>query len=515
MTKPQDPAVVSVKKRKDDKIPELELAAKALLAGVISRAEYDKTVKKLKPVSQYESIPRPATDEEALGALHENKRQHWRGADEFPEGHPVGLRLDIPAYSDHGVWVNSIHDESGAKTPVKYGPVSAVRNAEFDPGPSKAQRVATGETNKSPFAKIKGEWQPMTDEEAVAHMQQHLSHPDYVQVGYDPRRRDYFYHRGDTRKPITHAEHVVQIGPLVLAKNPVYGKRKDFGLKNGGVAHMDKGGQYPYSQAHEQARLNAIKMLGLHEHNTAQDRAKAMGINTDVFHGSKQDIRGGFQPGYDDNLAFVTPHAEFANKWIGKGKHHQRIGDESAAERKAAEDKYREIRLKHEHYDNALEGLQGEEFNKEYDRRRALSKAASEKEFGTYGTPDRIHSTVYPMKVRANKTFNPETDMHVMEEFFQKHGIPQKNIDLYKTGNYMMYETNPVVNYLKSKGYDSMRLRESTGDNYPTVAVFNPAHVRSRFAAFDPARQHENDLLAKRGGRITHAHHLQIEERPL
>ena len=242
MTKPQDPVVVSVKKRKDDKIPQLETAAKALLAGVITRAEYDKTVKQFKPVTKYTSVPRPATDEEALSALHENKRQHWRGADDFPEGHPVGLRLDIPAYSDHGVWVNSIHDESGAKTPVKYGPVSSVRNAEFDPGPSKAQRVATGETNKSPFAKIKGEWQPMTDEEAVAHMKEHLNNPDYVQVGYDPRRRDYFYHRGDTRKPITHSEHVVQIGPLVLAKNPVYGKRKDFGLAGGGIVHMAKGG---------------------------------------------------------------------------------------------------------------------------------------------------------------------------------------------------------------------------------------------------------------------------------
>ena len=83
--------------------------------------------------------------------------------------------------------------------------------------------------------------------------------------------------------------------------------RMPLGRADGGVAHMKKGGQYPYAQAHETARLNAIKMLGLHEHNTAQDRAKAMGINTDAYHGSKQDIRGGYQPGYDDNLAFVTP----------------------------------------------------------------------------------------------------------------------------------------------------------------------------------------------------------------
>ena len=211
-----------------------------MLAGIITRAEYDKTVSKLKPVKPYESIPRPATDEEALSALHESKRPKWRAADQWEPGRNVGLRLDIPAYSDHGVWVNSIHDEDNGG--VAYGPVSSVRNAVFDPGASKAQRVATGEANKSPFAKIKGEWEPMTEDEAVAHMQQHLSHPDYVQVGYDPRRRDYFYHRGNTKKPITHAEHVVQIGPLVLAKNPVYGKRKDFGLAGGGDVHMNKGG---------------------------------------------------------------------------------------------------------------------------------------------------------------------------------------------------------------------------------------------------------------------------------
>ena len=282
----------------------------------------------------------------------------------------------------------------------------------------------------------------------------------------------------------------------------------------GGLAHMDKGGQYPYAQAHEQARINAIKMLGLHEHNTAQDRAEAMGINTDAYHGSKQDIRGGYQPGYDDNLAFVTPDSEFANKWIGKGKHNERIGDEAKAERKAAENMYKDIKFKHMDYDE-LNKLEGDKFHNEYDRRNAIVKAKAKKEFGLRGTPDAIHSTVYPMKVRANKTFNPETDMHDMSDFFVKHGIPQKNIDLYKTGNYMMYETKPVVNHLKSKGYDSMRLRESTDDNYPTIAVFDPKHVRSRFAAFDPARQHENDLLAKHGGRVTHAHHLDIEERPL
>jgi hypothetical protein len=42
-------------------------------------------------------------------------------------------------------------------------------------------------------------------------------------VGMDPRRHGYFYDR-KTMKPVTHAKHVVQIGPLVLAHKPTYGE---------------------------------------------------------------------------------------------------------------------------------------------------------------------------------------------------------------------------------------------------------------------------------------------------
>jgi len=229
--------------------------------------------------------------------------------------------------------------------------------------------------------------------------------------------------------------------------------------------------------------------LGLPAKNTPAQRAAAMGIKTDAYHGTKQNITGAFKPGYDDELAFVTKSPEFANKWIGKGKHTQRIGEEAKQELKSAEDKYRDIRSRNVNYDDELERLKGKEFEDEYDRRSALARAEAEREFGGYGRPDTIHSTVYPLKVQANKTFNPETDMNVMADFFEANKIPQNLQDLYAGGNYMMYETKPVVEYLKNKGYDSMRLRESTGDDYPTIAVFDPESVRSRFAAFDPFRR--------------------------
>ena len=219
---------------KDDaiqrKIPQMEAAAKKVSEGKMSHEAYDKVVNKHKPVKPYEFVPQPATDEDADRALMENKKPHWRGHEDWPAGRKVGLRLDIPAYETHGVWVNSIHDEEGKgedKRKTSYGPVSSVKNATFDAGPSKAIKVATGEDNKSPFARIKGELHHMSEDDAVEHMKKYLNHPDYAQVGMDPRRHGFFYDR-KTMQPVTHSKHVVQIGPLVLAHKPSYGERESY-----------------------------------------------------------------------------------------------------------------------------------------------------------------------------------------------------------------------------------------------------------------------------------------------
>jgi hypothetical protein len=255
---------------------------------------------------------------------------------------------------------------------------------------------------------------------------------------------------------------------------------------------------YPQQEALDTAQRNAALPveeggLGLPKNNTPEMRADASGLS-DAYHGSKQDITGLFRAGYDDNLAFATKDPEFASKWIGKGKLNQRIGAED--EIKAAEDLYRQIKYRNTDQD-LLSRLEGEEFNTAYDKMSAAARAEQEKEFGLRGNATGLFDTVYPLKIQANKTFNPETDMDVMKDFFVANDIPPKLQDLYAGGNYMMYETKPVVNYLKGKGYDSMRLRESTGDNYPTIAVFNPETVRSRNAAFDPFRRDTETALAR------------------
>jgi hypothetical protein len=216
--------------------PELQEAAQRVASGEMSAAEYDALVNQVKPVTPYDFVPTPATREEAVGALTANKKEKYGAAEEWEAGTPVGLRLDIPAYSDHGVWVNSIHGPDS----TAYGNVSSVTDAKFGNFDDKALKVAQGAA-KSPFAKIEGKWNPIEEQEAVKRASEYLQNPEWRQVGMDPERHGYFYDR-KTMEPIVASEEVIQIGPLVLAKNPVYGDKGDFKFAHGGIVNMSKGG---------------------------------------------------------------------------------------------------------------------------------------------------------------------------------------------------------------------------------------------------------------------------------
>lgn len=216
-------------------VPELTEAAQKLKAGKMSREEYEALVNKHKPVTPYSFVPQPATLEDATRALNAAKREKYGKSKDIPAGTPTGLRLDIPAYKEHGVWVNSIHPED---SPTVYNNVSSVTNANMIMPEDKALSVATREANKSPFAVIKGGWNPMSEKEAVAKAQEYLSHPDWVQVGIDPERHGYYYNRA-TMEPIVKADEVIQIGPLVLAKNPVTAPKEAFKYARGGAITAD------------------------------------------------------------------------------------------------------------------------------------------------------------------------------------------------------------------------------------------------------------------------------------
>jgi len=203
------------------RVPELTAAAKKILAGTAdapTRAEYQKLIDEYKPVYPYTSVPAPATRADmvrGLSASDKKKVEKIDGAANLEAGTVVGLRLDIPAYKREKVWVPTIHRRA---TVIGHQAAAAVDNVKLTMGGTTALKIAAGEIAKTPFATIKGGWSPATTEDLVAEAEAALKSDDWVQVGMDPERHSFFYDR-KTQQPLGSADRVIQIGPLVLAKN--------------------------------------------------------------------------------------------------------------------------------------------------------------------------------------------------------------------------------------------------------------------------------------------------------
>jgi hypothetical protein len=219
------------------RVPELTEAAQKLQAGELDRETYAKLVQALKPVKPYDFVPKPATADEARGALKEDARDTYGIPSQTLEaGHPVGLRLDIPAYTNKGVWVPTVHEQDsgfGAGKKIGHESVASVLNPEFGMSEKAALSIASGKP-KGTIATIKGDWNPTSEADIIAKAKEYLKHPEWRQVGMDPERHSYFYDR-ETMAPVINAEEVIQIGPLVLAKNPKFGKPEDFKYAKGGI----------------------------------------------------------------------------------------------------------------------------------------------------------------------------------------------------------------------------------------------------------------------------------------
>ena len=213
---------------KDERIPELEEAARQRSAGEITQAEYDAKVNDLKPIRPYTSVPTPATVEEMRSALKQGQQGRVGQGSQFV-GEDVGMRLDIPAYTNHGTWVPTMHNPAGK--PIAHEAAAQISDVVFtQPGDSaerKAARVGTGEVSKSPFAQMNGTLQSVDPDQLAARAAEVINDPEWTQVGYDPRRHTFFYDRA-TQQPVLSADEVIQVGPLVLAKNAQFGSGQSF-----------------------------------------------------------------------------------------------------------------------------------------------------------------------------------------------------------------------------------------------------------------------------------------------
>jgi hypothetical protein len=222
----------------------------------------------------------------------------------------------------------------------------------------------------------------------------------------------------------------------------------------------------------EIARRNAATMLGLPEGNTAADRATAMGYTTPAYHGSRGDIRAfddaklGYSTGWDAPSAyeghFFTSRPETAGEYAAASK------GSLDPRPQAVEDMLDSIKAKQRELEDTV-GLTDEWYNlqDEYEK--------------IFNSNPRGTEKIYPvlLNTRDNITHDFGGNEYRDESYFA------------------------LLKKAKAQGKSGVNML-NTSDNYVGAkeniyAVNDPTLIRSRFAAFDPARARESDILAGLG----------------
>lgn len=206
-------------------IEKLEEAAKALREGEITSAEFRELSDAYQPIIPIDEMPSFPTKEEVVQALHAtDKRKVAKGIigvnKEIPDGTPISARLDIPAYNDTDTWIVSLHDgtEKSGKT-VGYAQTAVLDNVTFTTNPLAASSIASGK-GKTTIARMQGSY-VNADPEEIYNVTKELLEKGaegWSQVGMNPYRASYFYDKADGM-PVVSADEVIQVGPLVMAKN--------------------------------------------------------------------------------------------------------------------------------------------------------------------------------------------------------------------------------------------------------------------------------------------------------
>lgn len=229
----------------------------------------------------------------------------------------------------------------------------------------------------------------------------------------------------------------------------------------------------PRDEALEVARQNAVKMLGLPENNTAMDRAKALGFETQAYHGTNRDF-----PAFSDKMLGAKTGAKSAQK----------------AHFSASNPEVSNTYVKLEHVNPLPWKSSPPVYEKILNDPKAwaeFSAAADDAEkwrvLEKYGM-NQGSGQVIPLMIRQGK----------------------QSVKDYGGQNYRDETYNDIIKAAKKNRKDSVVFK-NTYDPGPhegydvqtdVYAVFDPSRIRSRFAAFDPARVNENDLLGRADPRL-------------
>tara|TARA_R100000008_G_C3587365_1_gene173578 strand:- start:385 stop:6732 length:6348 start_codon:yes stop_codon:yes gene_type:complete len=231
--------------------------------------DYDKLILEEFAPTIFESVPVPAQALDILSSVRFKKtipikeRQVVGVNHGIEGGELVSLRLDIPAYNSYDTWVVTIHNAKNAKDHSgrvrAYASTGHIKDVSFGSNPDVSLRIAKGDASKATIARMLGKWQPHNSDDLyrkAVNVLPEANDPrnkEWVQIGMNPYRHSFFYEK-TTLRPVKSAEEVIQIGGLVLAKNPVYTTKfhKDFLVRSKKQAkegeapetlmHFEKGG---------------------------------------------------------------------------------------------------------------------------------------------------------------------------------------------------------------------------------------------------------------------------------
>jgi hypothetical protein len=221
--------------------------------------------------------------------------------------------------------------------------------------------------------------------------------------------------------------------------------------------------QTEYELAHEVAQRNAALPveqggLGLPPNNTAMDRAKAMGFDTPAYHGTNNDIaefdtgRSGAKTGNPNARLgiFTTPNTQEASRYA-------------------------------------------EAWGKEGGNVMPLMIRSGSTYQMPYTELDDLAMAPY-RAMMADPNYNPDSVVKFGDMAGQKaaaerlRGYDQAGIDAVA-----LYREK-----LLADGYDTAVVLK--GKPMEEIITFDPANIRSRFAAFDPAKRNSPNIMAGAAG---------------
>jgi hypothetical protein len=269
------------KSQRQKQNPKVKEAAEQFEEGKLTGKEFRAITKAELPIKPIDDMIDVPEFDEIVGALEKGKIDVTNPAKgiigltkEIEDGKRLATRLDIPAYENFNKWIVSIHE--GLKgSSIGYGKSARLRNVVFGSSPRTALDIAQKKLKpdvkkiraakkafekkykrtpnkkeldeirkdpknfkaqaKSTIARMEGDWtkkyktQKEVDEDNVNIARRLLENKkngkyfdeageEWIQVGMNPYRASYFYDKA-TGQALQAADEVIQVGPLVFAKN--------------------------------------------------------------------------------------------------------------------------------------------------------------------------------------------------------------------------------------------------------------------------------------------------------